>query len=88
MSSIQKLAAEALEVQSACNLLAVAKSFAVVVSQVRASLIEDGLPCDSESVNRHPVVRVWSDKISSLTGRDTGIEDAFVKCHELAGGGQ
>jgi hypothetical protein len=83
MSSIRKLAAEALEVQDAVNLTAVAKCFATVVSQVRASLIEDGLPCDSLSVRHHPVVRVWADKIYDLCGRDRDITEAFTACQKL-----
>jgi len=86
--SLQQLAKEALDVQDACNLVAVAKSFAVVVSQVRAALNEAGLPSDSVAVNKHPIVRVYADKISHLTGRDTDIIAAFSECHRIAEGGQ
>jgi Tfp pilus assembly PilM family ATPase len=86
--SLQQLAKEALEVQDACNLVAVAKCFAVVVSQVRAALNEAGLPSDSVAVNKHPIVRVYADKISHLTGRDADIIAAFNECHRIAEGGQ
>lgn len=87
--TLQELAKEALAVQDACNLVAVAKGFAVIVSQVRAALVEAGLPSDTESVNKHPIVRVYADKISHLTGsRDTDIFDAFNQCHDLAKGEQ
>lgn len=86
--TLQELAKESLAVQDACNLVAVAKGFSVIVSQVRASLAEAGLPNDTETVNKHPIVRVYADKISHLTGRDTDILDAFNQCYDLAKGDQ
>lgn len=59
--TIKELAAEALAVQDACNLTAVSSSFARSMGE-----LAQHVPGTFEMAS-HPISRVWSDKISSLT---------------------
>jgi hypothetical protein len=68
-----QLAQEAWDVQNACNLSGVAHSFARVVGDVRALLESEG-PSGNEALHAHPVVRLWADKIASLTGTQYSTE--------------
>lgn len=72
----------ALDVQTACNLSGVARSFADVMSQLRAA----GL--DTPTANRHPIARLFAEQISHLTGAGIGDLDsysqAYAACEQLA----
>ncbi len=62
MKTIQELAKEAIDVQDACNLSGVARSFARVMSDLR----EHGM--GTSEANYHPIARAWIDKMASLAG--------------------
>lgn len=60
--SIYDLAKEALDVQNACNLTAVAQSFA-------RAMIDLGKHVQGTyAVRTHPITLLWVDKLASLTG--------------------
>jgi len=69
----------AIEVQDACNMVAVANQFARDLSKLRK---EENL--DSAGVNKHPVVVMYIDKLADLAGRPdfTKFSEAYDKCIE------
>ena len=77
--SFQQLAAEAVAVQNASNLMGVLHSFVRAMSDLR-SLCE----IVGDDYTQHPICRVWVDKVCSLTrypqdlGGDTGIAHRVV----------
>lgn len=64
--TIQEAAKLALDVQDACNLSGVVRSFAEVTevlwSEARAQ------NAGTDFVNRHPITRLFADKLVSLSG--------------------
>ena len=62
--TLSDLAREALQVQDACNLSGVVRSFAVAIGRLRELLPHAG----TDEINTHPICMLWSDKIASLTG--------------------
>ena len=60
----QKRWQEALDVQDACNLSGVLKSFAHMIDDVWAEAREVGQA--TEYFNQHPIVRLWIDKLCHL----------------------
>lgn len=83
--SLQHLAQEALDVQDACNPIAVANRFREVVINLR-----DLEQRDMDAIRRHPVFRMWASKINDMAG--LGINDwqpfsqAYDACRALAEG--
>lgn len=75
--TIEDLAAEALQVQDACNLSGVVLGFGRAVLRLRQVLEAEG-SCSTERLSRHPVCVLWSNKIQSLTG------DEFSSAYEWA----
>jgi len=85
----QALAQQALDVQSACNLSGVARSFGEVMIALRR------LPdcTGSDWANRHPVARLFAEQIAHLTGAGVPSDDAgnpysaaYAACERLAKG--
>ena len=66
MKTIRDIAQSALDVQNACNLSGVVHSFSALMTL----LSEQGL--SSEEKNRHPAVILYSNKIASLCGSESG----------------
>jgi hypothetical protein len=64
MKTLKQLAQEALNVQDACNLRGVLRSFH------EASVTLGRLPecTGTEWVNTHPIMMLYADKVASLTG--------------------
>lgn len=60
--TLQELARECIEVQDACNLVAVAQAF----GRAMVELSEHGL--DTMAVRNHPITFLWLDKIADLCG--------------------
>ena len=65
--ALDKLAAEAIAVQDACNLSGLAIRFANVVVELRA-LLQDVPEFETEMINRHPIVTLWVMKMADLNG--------------------
>ena len=86
MRTIKQLAQEALDVQDACNLSGVVGSFKAALSDLWGQPDCKG----TDWVNRHPVSRLWADKIAHLTGtqNDTKpVTDAYVWAQDMVRGG-
>lgn len=85
-NTIQQAAQAALDVQSACNLSGVARSFAEVMSLLRT------LPecTGTEWANTHPVARLFAEQIAHLTmlNDQDGYSKAYGECERLAKGVQ
>jgi hypothetical protein len=64
--TIKELAQRTLDVQNACNLSGVAKSFAEATSVLweEARRLKEG----TDWVNQHPISKCWIDKMASLAG--------------------
>lgn len=82
--TLTHMAQTALDVQSACNLSGVVRSFAEITAALRAS----GL--DTPTTNTHPICRLFAEQILHLTGGGSGdtasYETAYVACTTLAKG--
>jgi hypothetical protein len=88
MQSIQDAARLALQVQDACNLSGVVRSFHEVLTETlwpEARRLNMG----TDWVNNHPISRAYADKIASLAGTqldELAAGRAFDACYELAAG--
>lgn len=60
--TLKELAEECLQVQDACNLVAVANGMGRSISRLRDLL------GDWDVAYRHPITRLWVDKLASLSG--------------------
>lgn len=79
MKTLKELCKEALDVQDACNLTGVLKSFDRTMGELRLLAREEGWE-GTEAINRHPVAILFSSKIASLTGSEDGLE--FSKAYD------
>ena len=86
--SLRHLAQESLDVQNACNLVAVVASFARALRDLRNALREAGEPCDSKAIEQHPITIMWSNKIASLTCSDDTLlfSKSYNAVNDLAEG--
>jgi hypothetical protein len=66
MTNLQQAASDALQVQNACNLSGVARSFLEAVKAVNdeANRLNEG----TEWRNNHPIIRLFVDKLASICG--------------------
>lgn len=82
--ALRRLAQQALQVQSACNMSGIAQTFARVVLELRSLHPEFG----TEMINMHPITQMWVSKLHTLAGM--GLSDveqfgsAYKTCEELA----
>ena len=76
MNMLKRLAEEAIEVQSACNGLAVAKRYGEVILELRDLLVTLGEPTDTDALRKHPINRLWASKIHDLAG--LGLSDVMT----------
>jgi hypothetical protein len=76
--SFQQLAEEAVAVQNASNLTGVLHSFARAMADLRALCEIAG-----EDYTRHPICRVWVDKVCSLTGYPQDYAGATGLAHRV-----
>ena len=79
--SMKSLAQSALDVQDACNLIAVVNSFARVIKHVRVHE-ESKSGYSSDALHNHPVIQLYADKIASLTSMQSG--EGFSKAYGRA----
>jgi hypothetical protein len=80
-NTLEGLAAEALQVQDACNLSGLAIRFTKVVAELRECLrsTETG-ELYTDDVNQHPVVTMWLAKMADLNGLEWSGEK-FTESH-------
>jgi hypothetical protein len=80
MKTMQQLAQDALDVQDACNLLAVVNGMSRALDNLR----ELGV-CGTDELRSHPVAALWADKIAHLCDAQYGnVDSKYDKCYELA----
>jgi hypothetical protein len=82
--TLRQLARESLDVQDACNLSGVVHSYSRAMSRLWELLPGAG----TQTINHHPIARLWADKCAHLTGTQTGIAwvgEAYAAVRELAG---
>ena len=79
--TIQQMAKMAIDVQTACNLSGIVRSFHEVTQAMR---IEHGM--STPECNRHPITLMFIDKLVDLSGHDSGntAQDAYRECERLA----
>jgi hypothetical protein len=80
--TIKEAARQALNVQDACNLSGVVRSFASVIEILWK---EPGCK-GTDWVNTHPIAVLFSSKIASLTGSESSenFGKAYLDCQKLA----
>lgn len=81
MKTMQRLAEDAIHVQDACNLLAVANSFAQVVKNVQQNLADAGQECGTDAIRNHPIVQLWASKIIEMAGMGLPDMDKFSEVY-------
>lgn len=85
---LQQMAAEAVMVQDACNILGVSRSYAAALPMLRLALEDLRQPNDTDSLAHHPINRLWCSKLHSLAGLGLSDPDryreAYQTCLELA----
>src|SRR5262245_59053207 len=86
--TIKELAAEALDVQDACNPLGVSLGFAKAMRELRNRLEFEELPSDTESICQHSIHQMWASKIHDLARLGLSdaerFERAYDACRRLA----
>jgi len=73
--TIQQLAQEAIDVQDACNLIAVLHGYA------RAMSCLNEIVKGTDATRLHPIAQAWADKVASLTGTQSLGADVAMKAH-------
>lgn len=95
--TIAQLAQEAIDIQNACNIRGVSKSFAKIVDEVYDLIQADAESCPIsftryENIRTHPIVRLWASKIHDMACMGVSDGDAYAHaydaCEKLAKGGQ
>jgi hypothetical protein len=86
MRTMQQLAQLALDVQDACNLSGVVRSFAQVTEDLWVEARRQGFATDW--VNQHPVSKLFADKIADLARVRDFVEysRAHDACSRIAKG--
>lgn len=85
--SLKALAQEAIDIQNACNIRGVSKSFAEVVDEVHEllafeAMVGSGIPARYPHTRFHPVVKLWASKIHDLTCMGLSDMDAYHEAYE------
>ncbi len=84
MRTVEQLAAEAIQIQDACNPLGLSKSYAKALEELRTLVPHYG----TREIANHPINRLWASKLHDLAGM--GISDtdryheAYTECERLA----
>ena len=88
MKAINTLASDAIAVQDACNLMGVVNGFGRAITDLREALTQAKMPCDTTTINKHPICQLWASKIHDLTGMgfsdSIAYAEAYDACRKLA----
>lgn len=76
MKTLSELAQQVLDVQDACNLSGVVHSWSEAITNLRELMPTAG----TDTINRHPINRLWADKVADLTG----TADSYDTVREMA----
>ena len=86
---IKKLATEAIQIQDACNGIAIANAYGKMLVDLRAALESEGQPTDTDALRNHPINRLWASKIHDLAGMGLSdmsrFSDAYDWCIQHTG---
>ncbi len=85
MKTLPELAQQVLDVQDACNLSGVVHSWSEAITNLRQLMPS----ASTDAINRHPINKLWVDKVAHLTGSQTlsdqGVyEDTYRVVNEMA----
>lgn len=85
---MKDLAREALQVQDACNPIAVAIRFGAMITELRDQLALNVLPHDTSAMRSHPIFCLWVSKLydmGSMGISDFGIfNESWDSCERLS----
>lgn len=70
---MKELCLEAIQVQEACNLMAVLSSFSRAVTDLKVILVKEN-DFSTYKLNQHPVSILYASKVASLTGSEVEHE--------------
>lgn len=88
MRTLKQLAAEAIMVQNACNILGVTNSMHKALCDLRDALGALNLPAGSQDIAFHPITRLWASKVHDLACMGLSDSDRFStalhECQQLA----
>lgn len=89
LPTMSDLAREAVMIQDASNGLGLSKGYAEALQHLSDRLKADGLPNDTNAIQRHPVNRLWVSKLHDLASMGLSdferYETALKECNRLAG---
>ena len=81
----------AMDVQCACNLSGVVKSFSDVMARIWAEARSNPAAGGTDWVNKHPIARLYAEQVSNLSGAGMGDHDsygvAYKACEEAIASG-
>ncbi len=83
--TLKQLAREAIDIQSACNMLGLANSFSNTLYDLNRHV-------PTGEIRNHPITRLWTSKLHDLS--NMGVSDteaygkAYAACSVLAEGGE
>lgn len=84
MKTLPELAQQVLDVQDACNLSGVVHAWSAAITNLRELMPTAG----TEVINRHPINKLWADKVAHLTGTQNllcqEVDDAYGVVSEMA----
>lgn len=76
--TIKELAEEVIQIQDACNIVALSKLFnehCIELLRITGSMSE---------VNAHPIMMMWMNKFVDMTGFDEGLDYYFKEVYIMA----
>ena len=79
---IKALAQKALDVQDACNGVAVAISYGETLKELREALRDAELPCGTDDLRSHPVNRLWASKIHDMANLGLSDYEKYNEAYE------
>ena len=80
---LKQIAKDAIAVQDACNLMGVSRLL-VKATDVLFNELKHGRLSGTNDINKHPVVQMIVNKLSSLSNAEYGFSDAYDACKKLA----
>lgn len=84
MRTLPELAQQVLDVQDACNLSGVVHAWSRAITNLRELMPTAG----TDALNRHPINKLWADKVAHLTGTQylmcQAVDDAYGVVSEMA----
>lgn len=80
--TLKQLAREAIDIQSACNMLGLANSFSSTLYDLNRHVA-------ISEIRNHPITRLWLYRLHELAGLGVADDDlyavTYVACRQLAG---